>query len=912
MMKDNNKITKYRILSLKAEDIFAKGEGKGKSKGECVYSICKENGGIDLDQFQSFIYNSLETQKMQEVYIKEKKNRNAEGKFEIGGYNFGSDTGATLSVINVTFNNKTHRKFLYERGFSIKTDKAVNKYVRYKRSAGSSRQGNCLFIYEPLKKAMMKWTCCGLDESKVTDKVSWESYISLTLSNMRKEIKIPKESILVIPDATSIFEKEVIAVTKNERGGLDANRQVSTVENKIWDGQGLLDESVFEENGLGANSMMLLRNRFFKTCAFNTGLSRFFADRGITEVSQLNKSCFTLAKKISDIKLVITDSSLKYIKLHGGKRIDAISKWLNNVDDVFGLVKTEKKTKHLDGKMVQTSYQLINTLPLSMTEMEDFLKPSLDYLWAIQSDPAFMRHYLKMQLQEDTLEDYDEELDEEESEESEDIEDDDDEEIESGDDSNDNGRLRKNVMLKLLSLNDQIAESEVYSEFRQQIKRVFVSNLRRGHVLVDGTNATLFGNGYEMLCAVCDPEFDFDNPRELYLVGNEIRIGRFGEGQELLCARSPHITMGNLFLAKNRRSDSDPFAKYFNLTNEIVCVNSIGQELMDRLNGCDFDSDMMLVTDNKIMLNSAKKYYSEFLVPVCKAEHEAKDTSDIWKIDHDISNNEIGRIVNLSQRLNSQFWDKLSHGEWDENLYLEICKLSVLSGMEIDKAKRDYGINASKELDAVKDANITDDRRPSFMKYVKKKESKGDKHIEYRDDINTSMEYLNRVVVAGRKRSPKVEKLPLFPLLYPRELDVKDNDYRYRKEIIEKLCDKQTQLSILRKRIFRFDDINKKALREECKALEVEALSLVEKRIRKNEPLLCLLVKAIDDHSSSAQKCRSLLLSCLASATDDLYTLISVTHGDMCELVPSEDGDLNIYGYPFSSVVTRHSLLPTE
>ena len=429
-------------------------------------------------------------------------------------------------------------------------------------------------------------------------------------------------------------------------------------------------------------------------------------------------------------------------------------------------------------------------------------------------------------------------------------------------------------------------------------------------MLVDGTNATLFGNGLEMLSAVCDPEFDFSAPRELYLTDNEIRINRFDDAKELLCARSPHITMGNLFIAKNRKSEGDPYERYFNLTNEIVCVNSIGQDLMDRLNGCDFDSDMMLVTDNEIMLRSAKKHYNDFLVPVCKAEHEARDVSQLWRIDHDISNNEIGRIVNLSQRLNSQFWDKLSRGEWDEALYLEICKLSVLSGMEIDKAKRDYGVDAFGELKKVTRANITDDRRPSFMKYVKKKETKGDKRIEYRDDINTSMEYLNRVIVERRKKSPKGDKLPLYPLLYQRKCDIKDNDYRYRKEIIEGLREKQDQLSKLRKKIFRLDDDNKKALREECKALEGASLSMVERRIRRNEGLLRLLVKAIDDHDSSAQGCRSLLLSCLASATDDLYTLISVTHGDMLELQPDEGGILKIYGYPYSAVVTRHSLLP--
>ena len=54
------------------------------------------------------------------------------------------------------------------------------------------------------------------------------------------------------------------------------------VENVIWDGQGLLDVSVFEDNELEDYGMLLLRNRFFKSCAFCTRLQDWFKDNGIT------------------------------------------------------------------------------------------------------------------------------------------------------------------------------------------------------------------------------------------------------------------------------------------------------------------------------------------------------------------------------------------------------------------------------------------------------------------------------------------------------------------------------------------------------------------------------------------------------------------------------------------------------
>ena len=97
---------------------------------------------------------------------------------------------------------KEIRYKLYEEGF----DCDGIHYVRYKRSAGSSREGHCLFIAEPLYVDMMEWTACGLDAKNVQDMTSWEAYISLTLSSIEKAIKIPKKAILLLRDVESCFE----------------------------------------------------------------------------------------------------------------------------------------------------------------------------------------------------------------------------------------------------------------------------------------------------------------------------------------------------------------------------------------------------------------------------------------------------------------------------------------------------------------------------------------------------------------------------------------------------------------------------------------------------------------------------------------------------------------------------------
>ncbi|MBQ7225585.1 MAG: hypothetical protein IJX02_03165 [Clostridia bacterium] len=792
-----------------------------------------------------------------------------------------------------SINRHELRKLLYgEEGFTVGTENPV-RYVRYKRSAGSSRQGNCLFIMEPIYKEMMKWSACGLDLKKVKDRISLESYISLTLSNMEKEISIPTDSIVVIPDATSTFDSRAVSVEKDEGGCVVAREKTVTVENTIWDGQSLVDTSVFRENGYEDKGMMLLRNRFFKTCAFNTRLQKWFEDRGITDVSRLHPLAYTRAKDIRDIKMIVTDSSIKYIKLYGGNRLEAISRWLDNVEPVFGVVKVDKPTKHMNGEMVQANYQLINTLSLSKEEVKELLKPSFDYLERIMKDPMFMRYYIKMQLGDDRLdpEEYCDCEDEEEGE----------------DDGGMIASARKNVVLKLLSLNDGYASTASYSEFRTQIKKSFLRELRKGHLVVNGTNAYLLGNGYEMLNAVTDREFDFKNPVAIALKNNDIRVSRFEDGKELLCARCPHVTMGNLFIGVNRCRENDGYDKYFNLSRQVIALNSIGENLLQRLNGCDFDSDMMLVTDNPIMLSSAKKNYDKFLVPYC-GESATLKKQELWEMDRDISDNKIGQIINLSQWLNSLYWDKTNNGENCGWLYNEICKLAVLSGMEIDKAKRDYGIDAQQILKQIKELVSSTYKKPSFLRSVKTGcvSRREDKKDIYSKKIYTPMELLYAVIDETKVFPGRGKANRIGSLLPPTDKTPEANDYRYRKMILGMLAEGEEELTRLRREMFRLSDDEKTMKLLECREVELNCTEYV-RRMMKNERVLRLLVDAIDsmitekraegEDASGSKRFQAFALACVCNANDNLYRLIAHTRHDMYDLVQDERGDIDIYGF---------------
>ena len=84
--------------------------------------------------------------------------------------------------------------------------------------------------------------------------------------------------------------------------------------------------------------------------------------------------------------------------------------------------------------------------------------------------------------------------------------------------------------------------------------------------------------------------------------------------------------------------------------------------------------------------------------PVGKTDYENTPKS-LAALDQTIAKNKIGEIVNLSQFLNCLLWDGLfseKHGEHHPmNIYHDICILAVLSGMEIDKAKRLYSVDSA-------------------------------------------------------------------------------------------------------------------------------------------------------------------------------------------------------------------------
>ena len=737
----------YRIISIEAADIYRHEQENGVSVG---YKMPESKSDAYFRLFKIYLDYSLDLIELEKTY-----KRVCRKKFY---FQDKSENEYTLAVINIKFNYtykpqngkpikiKELREHFYENGFYLD---GVH-YVRYKRSAGSSREGKCLFIDERLYKAMSKWSSCGLKAQ--TDLASWESYMALSLSSIKGTIVIPLDGILFVPDYKSTFTEEVISVELQD-GNLTAEQKQTQITNDIWDGESLLDESVFM-NGYADKHMLLLRNKFFKSCAFRTKLQKWIEDKNITLEDLRNRGFITLATDVSQIVMVTTLNSLKYLKFAGGLTEKNIRKWVDNVSTTFGVVKWDKGTRFFHGDMVQSSYQLLNTLGLDKTQVEELLKPSFDYISLIRSNTDFMRYHFS--------DAYVRESDGEEKK------------------VPDGLAERADVIFRLLFSCSFFDCTALYANFRNDIVSGLKSNLRRGHILLDGTNATLFGNGPELLKYIAGEDITSE------LKKGQIYSKRFTNGAKLLCARSPHITMGNLYCVENNLDGG--IWDYFDLGNNIVCVNAIRENVQQRLNGCDYDSDTMLVTDDKLLVETAEKYKDFFKVPVCEIETAGKTDQTLAELDHDTSENKIGEIVNLSQKLNSIIWNEIHHGAPVEKIleiYNDVCKLAVLSGLEIDKAKRAYdNVNVGKELSALR--KKYNRPAPIFFKEIDEKQ----KESEYAF-YDTAMDYIYQAVRAfnfQKGKNKKVRYMPISWMVGGKTTSDNATDYRHRDKIIE-ICE---------------------------------------------------------------------------------------------------------------------------
>ena len=774
------------------------------------------------------------------------------GKFffvQDGKYAAKTNISSILSVADL-------RHELYDNGF----DCDGVHYVRYKRSSGSSRVGKCLFVDEKMYSRLHRYDLCGLKvrEGDKIDLAGFESYIALTSSSIIDTLQIDPRGILMIDDYDSTFRDHVVATGVRD-GEVYTEYTDTDVTNSIWDGQSLMQTELF--GPYAQYGFVLLRNRFFKSACFNCDIQQFFADHGITSIDQVHGK--TLATRLEDIKLITTPSSIKYLKF------GTFEQWLNNIEPTFGVVKHEKPTHFFGGRMVQTHYQLLNTLQLSQKEVDEFLAPSLEYVRQLRFNPAVLRWHIKYPEKQGI--------------------------------SGTPMPTKNDIVYRLLGINEDFAKTKEYAEFRGDLVKSYMTDLRKGKVLVEGNYSTLCGNPVEMLYASIG-EFDGKSRIGVGCVVSK----RFAPGITLLGSRSPHITIANVWLSQNTANEE--IERYFVMTDEILYINSIGENVLQRLSGSDFDSDTALITNNEQLISVARRNI-DFEVPtsMIKASKANLYYTNKDKADLDIrtSVNKIGEIINLSQELNTKLWDSLNTGaskDSDEirNLYKDIAKLDVMSGCEIDKAKKILPIDNNVELKKLKECYKNKDEkgrkiRPNFFAPLARSKGYYDTEKVNYKRFHTAMDYVQHTLncFQYKLREYKMELLPLSSILDP-SISTDTADYDKVRQVLRIVRECQSTA----KDIWRDDSMPGAAKAERVAELRADCASLVGHFVISVETARALVL-AIEKESN--RDVRQYLFTVLFGTPNPaLIDALRRSVSPIPLIVPDDHGDIVLYGRSFS------------
>ena len=637
------------------------------------------------------------------------------------------------------------------RGNIIK--KEAIHYKMFYRTPGKAKKGSCMFINENLHEKAMNFIRMGIKmEYKNAPIVEIGAYSSLVASTIVGKVEIDPKNILVLKDVDIPFTTDVISVETDENKQCVAKSiENYTLKNTIFDGQALIDSSIFPDWGDG---YILLRHHFCKMASFSTNIQLFFKDYfGENYENAKLIDMWGNEHYAKDIKLITTDNAMKWLKFD-----ISYEYWCQKVNEngnMFGIVKTAHKSKL--GDVQRMSYQMINSLDESI--MESVVSVSKNYIESLKKDDQVFLQFLR---------------------------------------DNTNFANDYEVLVALCEQNPDFIRSTYFRDRKKNIIQSYIFEFKNGRVNQNADNLVIVGSPYAMLLHSVGEDVYKDNTFKQESGTIQCFTNRFADGEYLAEFRSPFNSKNNLGYLHNVYNDK--FDKYFNFGEQIVAVNMIGTPFQDRNNGSDQDSDSIYTTNQKDIVEYAKYCYENYPTIVNNIPKE-KNSYDDELINYAIIDNTL-QAANMAIGLSSNLaqLEQTYACTFEDKKYQDYtCILSVLAQIAIDNAKRRSDIDLNAEIDRIKaDSNVDENKYPTFWfdikrkdKFSKKmttKDKKNRKAAMHNPNLKCPMNYLGEVKFQDY-RSPDTE-LEMEHFFVKYELELHDRKSKRVEEIIERysLC----------------------------------------------------------------------------------------------------------------------------
>lgn len=444
------------------------------------------------------------------------------------------------------------------------------------------------------------------------------------------------------------------------------------IKNILWDGSGLIDESIVPSN---VNGFIYCRSHFFKSCLFRGNIQDFFKD--YCAEKDVDYDTYTVEKadmfgrklKLSDIKVIITDKSLKwlnkFVDLMGGTEKKAYRYYRNYMkrfDDYFSIVKTAHPSRW--GDLQLSAYQMNNSIPTTDRDvLERITECSVNLCNGLKnSDTAYLKYLDRMKNEFNINE----------------------------------------LLIELVKWNTDFLRTEFFRKKKSRDISKLVKDCEEGRLPQNGDNLTIMDNPLSLLLkAVGDENFLDEGCFELMKDGVQCYAPRFNEGERLAAFRSPHNSPNNILHLYNIYPER--LIKYFpSIGQNVIVFNAIKTDTQARLSGHDCDSDFIYVTNQKELTDLARKAYVEYPTIINSVEEDGANSyhftlEDYAEMDNKIADAQeaIGTSTDTAQLALSYYYDGGM-----QNRELEDCFiiLSVIGQISIDLAKKCFAIDVIREI----------------------------------------------------------------------------------------------------------------------------------------------------------------------------------------------------------------------
>lgn len=558
-------------------------------------------------------------------------------------------------------------------------------YHRLLGTNGGIKNSTIVFVSDRVGDELRRRIENGRNQEKELVPAKLEAYRALTCS-ASIPVSMP-DGILIVSDCETEFLEDIIYI--NDEAGSEPTMETHRAEKIVLDdsdGYGMMLPSLAEKWGyeLGLEYIPSGVNTRFSWEKGMVFCFDFLSFASEVASGYIVKDAWGNDVDIRNVELVLTTSMLKLWDSY-----DSCEQYLECCRTnhyTFGITKVCPRALESERTL---NYQFIQSYDLSDDDIEELIKPTMDQIHDILHEDRFKSI---LYLAGTNLNDRNIEL------------------LQDG--------YVKALMIESEMVNDPYVQGKIYRMIKNRINEAKIGVLN-----VHGNYSIISGDPYSL----CQHIFGLEVTGLLEAGEIYNKYWTDTDSEFLACFRAPMTAHNNVRKVRVNRSER---ARYWYKYMQTCTILNSWDTITAALNGADKDGDLVLLTDNRVLVDNLRELPALMCVQR-RAEKKVVTEGDIIQSNINSFGDEIGKITN---RITAMF-EVQSHFDKGSREY-EILDYRIKCGQlyqqnSIDKAKgiiakpmprewydRHYALSIEDPETRELYLSILASKKPYFMRYI--------------------------------------------------------------------------------------------------------------------------------------------------------------------------------------------------